>query len=301
MMVPMISGCPSAKAAHARPRAVSAAASADVPCAMKPNCSSQSKATFQSLRNAEMVSARSLSSSSRLRISEATSWSSSPYCCLSARSSDSSFLRVFGFRLTRVPNSAEPPLSFDSSSDKRCAARIVSAEEPLCVAAAAAAKRAISFDSASVRRRSWSCSSVFSSTSGPYPRLRWRSTNGRSTESCEEAVGILPTSISRSSCPLARLRRPATESDGAYTTYPSTSIPRRPARPAICQNSSARRGRCPGRSPSLGLSSWEKTTVRAGMLTPTARVSVAKTSFTSFCWKHISTNSRRIGSMPEWW
>ena len=38
---------------------------------------------------------------------------------------------------------------------------------------------------------------------------------------------------------------PATLRVGAYTTKPCTSMPRRPARPAICQNSSGRSQRCP--------------------------------------------------------
>eukprot|EP00965_Chrysotila_dentata_P049685 1647569-Pleurochrysis_carterae.AAC.1 len=56
-------------------------------------------------------------------------------------------------------------------------------------------------------------------------------------------------------------------------TKPSSSIPRLPARPAICQNSSGRSARWPGNPESFGLSSCEKTTVRAGMFTPTASVS----------------------------
>mmetsp|Transcript_23320 Transcript_23320/g.76632 ORF Transcript_23320/g.76632 Transcript_23320/m.76632 type:complete len:219 (+) Transcript_23320:808-1464(+) len=87
-----------------------------------------------------------------------------------------------------------------------------------------------------------------------------------------------------------------------YTRLPCVSRPRRPARPAICQNSSTRSQRWPCFEPvSSGLSSCEKATVRAGMFTPTASVSVAKTSLTSFCWKQSSTYSRRMGSMPLWW
>jgi hypothetical protein len=43
-----------------------------------------------------------------------------------------------------------------------------------------------------------------------------------------------------------------------------------------------------------------KTTVRAGMLTPIEKVSVAKRSRTSPSWKRISTTSRSTGSKPEW-
>eukprot|EP00962_Isochrysis_galbana_P012795 scaffold3627_cov124-Isochrysis_galbana.AAC.8 len=58
-------------------------------------------------------------------------------------------------------------------------------------------------------------------------------TNGRSTISCDTAHGMLPMSISRSEVAETRLRSPATERVGAYRTKPSSSIPRRPARPAI--------------------------------------------------------------------
>mmetsp|Transcript_12175 Transcript_12175/g.37490 ORF Transcript_12175/g.37490 Transcript_12175/m.37490 type:complete len:319 (-) Transcript_12175:339-1295(-) len=99
-----------------------------------------------------------------------------------------------------------------------------------------------------------------------------------------------------------KFRRPATDRVGAYTTYPTESSPRRPARPAICQNSSTRSQRCPCLEPvSSGLSSCVNVADRAGMFTPTASVSVAKTKRTNFCWKQSSTNSRRMGNMPEWW
>mmetsp|Transcript_8085 Transcript_8085/g.17734 ORF Transcript_8085/g.17734 Transcript_8085/m.17734 type:complete len:207 (-) Transcript_8085:525-1145(-) len=116
MIVPMISGCPSAKAAHARPRAVSAATSAAVPLAMKPNCSSQSKATLQSLRNAQTVASRSRSRPSRLLTASATLWRASPCASLRVRISASSFLRALGLRATRAPNSADSPLTLASSS-----------------------------------------------------------------------------------------------------------------------------------------------------------------------------------------
>jgi hypothetical protein len=41
-------------------------------------------------------------------------------------------------------------------------------------------------------------------------------------------------------------------------------------------------------------------TVRAGMLRPMAKVSVAKSSLTRFSWKRSSTTSLSTGSRPEW-
>ncbi len=89
-------------------------------------------------------------------------------------------------------------------------------------------------------------------------------------------------------------------SQGEYgtTTWPNASIPRRPARPAICWNSfgiSTRR-----RRPSH-LLIRPITTVRAGMLTPSARVSVAKTTCINPRPKSTSTSCLRIGSNPAWW
>ena len=75
-------------------------------------------------------------------------------------------------------------------------------------------------------------------------------------------------------------------------------MPRRPARPVSWVYS-------PGVSswwplpPNLVTSSM--TTERAGMLIPRARVSVAKTTFTSASAKHASTASRNGGTMPAWW
>ena len=43
------------------------------------------------------------------------------------------------------------------------------------------------------------------------------------------------------------------------------------------------------------------TTVRAGMLMPSASVSVANTTFTSPSAKHASTASLNGGTMPAWW
>ena len=52
--------------------------------------------------------------------------------------------------------------------------------------------------------------------------------------------------------------------------------------------------------PSNLRSAW-KQTVRAGMLTPSANVSVAKSSRTHPVVNRRSTISLSIGSMPAWW
>ena len=62
------------------------------------------------------------------------------------------------------------------------------------------------------------------------------------------------------------------------TLCPSTSIPRRPARPVSWVYSPGVMGT---RASPLNFSSFSSTTVRAGMLMPSARVSVAKTTFSS--------------------
>ena len=43
------------------------------------------------------------------------------------------------------------------------------------------------------------------------------------------------------------------------------------------------------------------TTVRAGMLMPSASVSVAKTTFTRPALNSCSTDSLNVGSIPAWW
>ena len=47
--------------------------------------------------------------------------------------------------------------------------------------------------------------------------------------------------------------------------------------------------------------SFSITTERAGMLMPTARVSVAKTTLTNPSMKQCSTASLKGGTMPAWW
>ena len=82
------------------------------------------------------------------------------------------------------------------------------------------------------------------------------------------------------------------------TAWPSSSMPRRPARPVSCVYS-------PGVSISwwspVNFVSFSMTTVRAGMLTPTASVSVANTALISPSVKQASTTSLNAGTMPAWW
>lgn len=70
------------------------------------------------------------------------------------------------------------------------------------------------------------------------------------------------------------------------TQCPSVSNPRRPARPAIWNNSLCVRATVP-RSPRR-LESWEITVVRAGILIPADSVSVAKTILIRLRWKSFS-------------
>ena len=75
------------------------------------------------------------------------------------------------------------------------------------------------------------------------------------------------------------------------------SIPRRPARPVSWVYSAGVMSACV--SP-LNLTSFSMTTVRAGMLMPRARVSVAKTARIRPAVKSSSTISRKVGSIPAW-
>ncbi len=81
------------------------------------------------------------------------------------------------------------------------------------------------------------------------------------------------------------------------TEWPCVSMPRRPARPVSWVYSPGVIGT---RASPLNFSSFSSTTVRAGMLMPRARVSVAKTTLTSFFWNSSSTTSLKAGSMPAW-
>lgn len=82
------------------------------------------------------------------------------------------------------------------------------------------------------------------------------------------------------------------------TAWPSTSMPRRPARPVNCVYSPGVSATCC--SP-LNLTSRSSTTVRAGMLIPSANVSVANTARTSPAVNSSSTVCRKAGNMPAWW
>ena len=97
--------------------------------------------------------------------------------------------------------------------------------------------------------------------------------------------------------------RPATSRGfipGCHSTTPcpSTSSPRRPARPVSWVYSPGVMSACV--SP-FHLLSFSITTVRAGMLMPSARVSVANTTLQSPRTKSASTTCLNAGSMPAWW
>ena len=79
------------------------------------------------------------------------------------------------------------------------------------------------------------------------------------------------------------------------TAWPSTSMPRRPARPVSCVYSPGVNGMCC--SP-LYFTKRSSTTVLAGMLIPKASVSVANTAFTSPATNSSSTVWRNTGSIP---
>ena len=75
------------------------------------------------------------------------------------------------------------------------------------------------------------------------------------------------------------------------------SIPRRPARPVSWVYSPGVMSACC--SP-FHLTSFSNTTERAGMLMPSASVSVAKTALTRPLTKSSSTTSLKVGSIPAW-
>ena len=72
-------------------------------------------------------------------------------------------------------------------------------------------------------------------------------------------------------------------------------MPRRPARPVSWVYSPDVMAT---RASPLNFSSFSSTTERAGMLTPRAKVSVAKTTYRSFNWKSSSTTSLNAGRRP---
>mmetsp|Transcript_2566 Transcript_2566/g.8474 ORF Transcript_2566/g.8474 Transcript_2566/m.8474 type:complete len:234 (+) Transcript_2566:192-893(+) len=81
-------------------------------------------------------------------------------------------------------------------------------------------------------------------------------------------------------------------------TTPVASMPRRPARPDIWIYSpeDTRRNSSPS-----NLRALANATVRAGMLRPMAKVSVANRILRRPSWKRISTTSLMSGSRPPWW
>ena len=81
------------------------------------------------------------------------------------------------------------------------------------------------------------------------------------------------------------------------TACPSVSIPRRPARPESCVYSPADRETC---AEPFHFVSDSMTTVRAGILIPSASVSVAYTILTRPRENRCSTLSFMRGSMPAW-
>ena len=86
--------------------------------------------------------------------------------------------------------------------------------------------------------------------------------------------------------------------DHSTTAWPSTSMPRRPARPVSWVNSPGVTSACV--SP-FHLTSFSSTTLRAGMLMPNAKVSVANTHRTNPRANSCSTTSLKLASMPAWW
>ena len=86
-----------------------------------------------------------------------------------------------------------------------------------------------------------------------------------------------------------------TNGDHSEIAYPTSSMPRRPARPVSWVYSPGVRNSW--RSP-VNLDIFSITTERAGMLIPRARVSVANTTFTSASEKQCSTASLNGGTRP---
>jgi hypothetical protein len=86
--------------------------------------------------------------------------------------------------------------------------------------------------------------------------------------------------------------------DHSTIAVPWVSMPRRPARPVSCVYSA---GVSSSRRSPLNFVIRSMTTARAGMLMPSARVSVANTTFTRPSRKHASTASLNGGTCPAWW
>ena len=82
------------------------------------------------------------------------------------------------------------------------------------------------------------------------------------------------------------------------TPWPSTSMPRRPARPVSWVYSP---GVMSAWVSPFHFDSFSITTERAGMLMPSASVSVANTTRHRPLVNSSSTHSLNVGSMPAWW
>mmetsp|Transcript_17517 Transcript_17517/g.53063 ORF Transcript_17517/g.53063 Transcript_17517/m.53063 type:complete len:248 (-) Transcript_17517:633-1376(-) len=221
MMVPMMRGCPSANAAHARPRGVRDSEGERPPALTNSKSVSQRIAAAQSSRSAVRVAWSSAWSALRPATAAPIFGRSSPCSARKAPISARASFCCFGVSRTAVPpKSPEAPASRFSSAAYRSAAWMrraaaASLSGPSRPARAAAIAACISVVIAAARRRIESFLSVRSRTSGPMSRWRWRRTKGRSTVSCETAEGIRPQSISRSSIGDARFRSPATDRVGA--------------------------------------------------------------------------------------
>ncbi len=143
-------------------------------------------------------------------------------------------------------------------------------------------------------RSAWNCAKEVSRTSRARGRPTWETRFtamlyvGRKLErSGYRRLDAKPASATKSSAGWS-----------TTTAWPSTSMPRRPARPVSWVYSPGVISTC--RDPSH-LTSLSSTTERAGMLMPSARVSVAKTTRTRPRAKRSSTVSLNSGSIPAWW
>ena len=110
------------------------------------------------------------------------------------------------------------------------------------------------------------------------------------TKKCE---AIASGGRSRSWCATSA---PSTD-ERQSTTWPMSSLPRRPARPAIWSKEEAASGATP-KSPRFDI--VVIAVQRAGMLIPAASVSVANTALRRPSWKSASTSAFSSGSIPAW-
>ena len=87
-----------------------------------------------------------------------------------------------------------------------------------------------------------------------------------------------------------------------WTTLPTVSMPRLPARPAICVYSCAIKylSAFP-EQPESNFFKFTNTAVLMGQSNPIAKLSVAKSTRIYFLEIINSTISRKTGNIPEWW